>query len=86
MEKEITPHRAVSYTHLDVYKRQVLDCVSHTRVKTPTAAAEYLINHLHDTAKVLEDYASAVLHTISTRMERENTRLNRMVAVSYTHL
>lgn len=57
----------------------VLDCVSHTRVKTPTAAAEYLINHLHDTAKVLEDYASAVLHTISTRMERENTRLNRMV-------
>ena len=57
----------------------VLDFVSHTRVKTPTAAAEYLINHLHDTAKVLEDYASAVLHTISTRMERENTRLNRMV-------
>ena len=57
----------------------VLDFVSHTRVKTPTAAAEYLINHLHETAKVLEDYASAVLHTISTRMERENTRLNRMV-------
>ena len=32
----------------------VLDCVSHTRVKTPTAAAEYLINHLHDTAKFLK--------------------------------
>lgn len=61
----------------------VLDFVSHTRVKTPTAAAEYLINHLHDTAKVLEDYASAVLHTISTRMERENTRLNH--GRTYSH-
>lgn len=56
----------------------VLDCVSHTRVKTPTAAAEYLVNHLHDTAEVLEEYASAILHAVSARMERENTRLNRL--------
>ena len=31
----------------------VLDMVSHTRVKTPTAAAEFLINHLRQTAERL---------------------------------
>lgn len=55
----------------------VLDSVSHTRVKTPTAAAEFLINHLHDTAETLEDYASSILYAVSTRMEREKTRLAR---------
>lgn len=57
----------------------VLDSVSHTRVKTPTAAAEFLINHLHDTADTLEDYASFILQAVSTRMEREKTRLIRLV-------
>lgn len=57
----------------------VLDSVSHTRVKTPTAAAEFLINHLHDTAELLEDYASSILTAVSTRMEREKTRLARLI-------
>lgn len=57
----------------------VLDSVSHTRVKTPTAAAEFLINHLHDTAETLEDWASSILYAVSTRMERENTRLTRLI-------
>lgn len=57
----------------------VLDSVSHTRVKTPTAAAEFLINHLHDTADTLEDYASFILQAVSTRMEREKNRLTRLV-------
>lgn len=57
----------------------VLDSVSHTRVKTPTAAAEFLINHLHDTAEVLEDYASSILQAVSTRMMGEKTRLSRLV-------
>lgn len=57
----------------------VLDSVSHTRVKTPTAAAEFLINHLHDTADTLEDYASFILQAVSTRMEREKNRLIRLV-------
>lgn len=57
----------------------VLDSVSHTRVKTPTAAAEFLINHLHDTAEVLEDYASSILQAVSTRMIREKIRLSRLV-------
>lgn len=57
----------------------VLDSVSHTRVKTPTAAAEFLINHLHDTADTLEDYASSIFQAVSTRMEREKNRLIRLV-------
>ena len=56
----------------------VLDSVSHTRVKTPTAAAEFLINHLHDTAEVLKNHASAILQAVSTRMEREKVRLARI--------
>lgn len=56
----------------------VLDSVSHTRVKTPTAAAEFLINHLHDTAEMLENHASAILQAVSTRMEREKVRLARI--------
>ena len=55
----------------------VLDSVSHTRVKTPTAAAEYLINRLHDTSEVLEDYASAIFQSVSARMEWEKVRLTR---------
>lgn len=57
----------------------VLDSVSHTRVKTPTAAAEYLINHLHHTAEALEDHAATILQSVSTRMEREKLRLTRMI-------
>ena len=57
----------------------VLDSVSHTRVKTPTAAAEFLINHLRNTAETLEDYASSILYAVTTRMEREKTRLTRLV-------
>lgn len=57
----------------------VLDSVSHTRVKTPTAAAEFLINHVHDAAEMLEEYASSVLYAVSTRMEKEKTRLARMI-------
>ena len=57
----------------------VLDSVSHTRVKTPTAAAEFLINHLHDTAETLEDYASSILYAVTARMEKEKTRLTRLV-------
>lgn len=57
----------------------VLDSVSHTRVKTPTAAAEFLISHLHQTADVLEEYASFIVQSVSARMEKEKSRLARLV-------
>lgn len=42
----------------------VIDMVSHTRVKTPTAAAEFLINRMRETASDLERYISYFHQTI----------------------
>lgn len=56
----------------------VLDIVAHTRVKTPTAAAEYLIACLYETAMRLEDYATRVVNKIEERLNWEHTRLNRL--------
>lgn len=58
----------------------VLDVVSHTRVKTPTAAAEFLINHLRGTAEVLDGYASFINQTIPDILQREKERLERWVS------
>ncbi|MCE2615905.1 MAG: exodeoxyribonuclease VII large subunit [Phocaeicola sp.] len=57
----------------------VLDSVSHTRVKTPTAAAEFLINHLHDTAEELESKVQSLTELVAERMSNEKERLNRLV-------
>lgn len=56
----------------------VLDSVSHTRVKTPTAAAEYLIAHLRATADALESYATSIARSLSARMVQEKSRLARL--------
>jgi len=56
----------------------VIDSVSHTRVKTPTAAAEFLINHLRITAETLEGYASFIASSVSSRMNAEKTRLQNL--------
>lgn len=58
----------------------VLDVVSHTRVKTPTAAAEFLINHLRGTAEALDGYASFINQTIPDILLREKERLERCVS------
>lgn len=55
----------------------VIDSVAHTRVKTPTAAAEFLINRVRETAEVLEDYSNAVIFYANRRMEAEHVRLER---------
>lgn len=56
----------------------VLDIVAHTRVKTPTAAAEHLIACLYETALKLEDHATRVVNKIEERLNWENNRLNRL--------
>lgn len=58
----------------------VLDIVSHTRVKTPTAAAEFLINHLRGTAEALDGYASFINQTIPDILQRERERLERCIS------
>ena len=58
----------------------VLDLISHTRVKTPTAAAEFLINHQRQTAEHLEDLAAFFSETIPERICQEKERLERYVS------
>lgn len=58
----------------------VLDSVSHIRVKTPTAAAEFLINHIHNTAERLENYAGFISQAIPEIIQREKERLERFVS------
>lgn len=56
----------------------VIDIVAHTRVKTPTAAAEFLISCMHESALMLEDYTSRIIGGVEVRMECEKHRLERM--------
>ncbi len=56
----------------------VIDIVAHTRVKTPTAAAEFLISCMHESALMLEDYTSRIIGGVEVRMECEKHRLERL--------
>lgn len=55
----------------------ILDMVSNTRVKTPTAAAAFLIDHLAAVWTHLENCQYRITTHIYHRMEREHARLNR---------
>ncbi|MBQ8520993.1 MAG: exodeoxyribonuclease VII large subunit, partial [Bacteroides sp.] len=56
----------------------VIDAVAHTRVKTPTAAAEYLIAQMYESALTLEDYAHRIVGQVEGRMKQEKHRLARL--------
>ena len=58
----------------------VIDLISDTRVKTPTAAAEFLINHQRQTAEHLEDLAAFFTEAVPDRIRQEKERLERCVA------
>ena len=53
----------------------VLDSIAHTRVKTPTAAAQFLITHMHEAAQSLEELSQTLISLVSVRMEKEHSRL-----------
>lgn len=53
----------------------VLDSVSHTRVKTPTAAAEYLINRMKEAASALEQISIHLQNSVQARLDAEQRRL-----------
>lgn len=46
--------------------------ISHTRVKTPTAAAEFLINHVRQTAQELEAYEEVIYQEVPRLLQQEN--------------
>ncbi len=56
----------------------VLDMVSNTRVKTPTAAAAYLINNLKHTSDIIDDCRDRIFNAVSQRMDFEEQRLGRI--------
>lgn len=57
----------------------VLDMVAHTRVKTPTAAAEFLVACLSDAAMELERLTNELTTGLTERMYKEKNRLNLLV-------
>ena len=58
----------------------VLDVVAHTRVKTPTAAAEFLIARLADAADILNAQVEALALSVNMRMRSEEQRLTHIAA------
>ena len=56
----------------------ILDMVSHTRVKTPTAAAQFLISHAELTLRRIETCEERILRFVPKRMETERLRLARL--------
>ena len=58
----------------------VLDMISHTRVKTPTAAAAFLIDHLKQVHLRIADAQEVLLTTVSHRMQLEKIRLDRLAS------
>lgn len=53
----------------------VLDMVAHTRMKTPTAAAAFLIGNLKAVADKIDDAASRLQRTVSTVKTRHDSHL-----------
>ena len=58
----------------------VIDLVAHTRVKTPTAAAAFLIHHQLEAASRLEAVAREIQQQAKGRMEGERLRVERLSA------
>lgn len=58
----------------------ILDMVSYQRVKTPTAAAAYLINHLTSTLIRVENAQSTIIDYVKNALEIENMRIKHIGA------
>ena len=56
----------------------ILDMVSHMRVKTPTAAAAFLVDHLERVYERVLDAENEILTGVRHRIEMEKARLQRL--------
>lgn len=56
----------------------VVDMVAHTKVKTPTAAAAFLIDNLKRTQDHIADAQDRILNAVERRMEAERRRLDHI--------
>ncbi len=59
----------------------VLDIVAHQRVKTPTAAAAFLVERLKRVAEHIAEMQQMITSRVSTTLERERLRLVRLSSV-----
>ncbi len=57
----------------------VIDMVAHTRVKTPTAAAELLIHHQEAELAFLDNYSDRITGYVGSRLTDELNRLNMIM-------
>ena len=58
----------------------VLDYVAHTRVKTPTAAAAFLIDHQAQQLAQLEELSHRIFQSTSVRLQRVRARLDQLTS------
>lgn len=58
----------------------VIDLVAHTRVKTPTAAAEFLIHHQEEELNLLEDLAYRLTDSTTRILQTESQRIKLLTA------
>ena len=58
----------------------ILDLVAWRSVKTPTAAAAFLVDHLQEVAVFLDEAAERIARHVGRQMQREKTRLQRLAA------
>ena len=56
----------------------VIDKVAHTRVKTPTAAAEYLITKMDKCADVLDEMSARLMQGVRNRLLWEHRRIENL--------
>lgn len=56
----------------------VLDMISFKRVKTPTAAADFLIDHLRQVDMALDEATQRIIHYATEKMNSEKLRINHL--------
>ena len=58
----------------------VLDMISHRRVKTPTAAAAFLVDHLGEVYTRVMDAQETIVGLVGNRLQMERMRLSRLAS------
>jgi exodeoxyribonuclease VII large subunit len=57
----------------------IADLVAHTRLKTPTAVAEFLIGLFHTADNTINQLSLALAEAVTGKLEEEKTRLSRIL-------
>lgn len=63
----------------------VLDMVSHLRVKTPTAAAAFLVDRLVEVQQRIEDAETVIVNAVTGRLDRQRVLLEMLVGKVTSH-